>query len=157
MTPRSLGLLASLLTAIVLVAVSPNSSHAQNEKFREPQPVFQSEGRNPYAFNVSCSTSAWTIVVTSDTIARSTFIESISSNTNNVCLLPGPTVPTVAVSSQCTTATQGPELVPSSSLTDYSRAAWYCASSSGTVSNILKGYRTRDVGDAGLVGNKIGQ
>lgn len=151
MTPRRLGLLFGLAA---LAVIGPRFVLAQNEKFHEPQPVFQSEGRNPITFNVSCATATWTLVVASDTISRSTFMEAISSNTNTVCLLPvaNGVAPTVAVSSQCTTATQGPELPPNSSLTDYTRAAWYCAASSGTVSNVIKGYRTRDKGDYGNVG-----
>lgn len=152
MTPRRIGLLFGLAALAVL---APHSVMAQGEKYQEPQPVYQSEGRNPIPFRVSCATASWTIVVASDTIARSTFMESISSNTNAICLLPSATMttPSVSISSQCMTATQGPELPPNSSLTDYSRAAWYCAASSGTVANILKGYRTRDKGDYGRIGD----
>ncbi len=113
--------------------------------------MFQSEGINPIVFNVSCATASWTVVVASDTIARSTFLQAVSSNTNTICLLPViyGSVPTVAISSQCTTATKGIELPPNTWYTDYSRAGWACAASSGTVSGIIKGVRTRDRGDYG--------
>ncbi len=151
MTTRRLGLLFGLAAFAVLV---PRWARAEGMKYQESQAVYQSEGSNPVTFVVSCATATWTIVIASDTISRSTFIESVSSNTNTVCLLPitNGVAPTVAVSSQCTTATQGPELVPSSSLTDYSRAGWACAASSGTVTNTLKGYRTRDKRDTGWIG-----
>ena len=151
MTPRRLGLFVGLAAIAVL---GPRWSRAEGMKYQEAQPVYQSEGSNPITFNVSCATGAWTIVIASDTISRSTFMESISSNTQNICLLPvtNGVAPTVAISSQCTTASPGPELVPSSSLTDYSRAGWACASSSGTVVNTIKGYRTRDKRDTGWIG-----
>lgn len=151
MTARRIGLWCGLAS---LAIASARWANAQNQKYVEPQPVFMSEGRNPLTFNVSCATATWTIIVSSDTIARSTFMQSSSSNTNTICLLPSATgtAPSVSVSSQCVSATQGPELTPSSALTDYSHAAWYCASSSGTVANTIRGYRTRDKGDYGYIG-----
>ena len=117
----------------------------------EVTPMFQSEGFNPLPFNASCATATWTIVIASDTISRSTFLESISSNTNSICLIPFTlgVVPTVAVSSQCVTSTKGIELQPNTAYTDYSHAGWACAASSGTVSGTIKGVRTRDSGDYG--------
>lgn len=149
--PRGPFLLVALAAASCFAAAA---ARAEGMKYQEAQAVYQSEGSNPVSFNVNCATATWTIVIASDTISRSTFMESISSNTNNICLLPitNGVAPSVAVSSQCTTATQGPELVPSSELTDYSRAGWACASASGTVVNVLKGYRTRDKRDTGWIG-----
>lgn len=151
MSPRCLVLLFGLAA---LAAAAARLAGAEGMKYEFSQAVYQSEGSNPVAFSVSCATASWTVVVASDTISRSTFLESVSSNTTNICLLPvtNGIAPSVSVSSQCTTATPGPELPPNSSLTDYSRAGWACASSSGTVSNIIKGYRTRDKRDSGWVG-----
>lgn len=151
MTARRLGLFFALAAA---AALAPRWVRAEGMKYQEAQPVFQSEGSNPVTFNVNCATATWTIIIASDTISRSTFMEAISSNTNNVCLLPvtNGVAPSVAASGQCTTATQGLELAPNSSLTDYSRAGWACAAASGTVVNVIKGYRTRDKRDIGWVG-----
>lgn len=151
MTPRRLGLLMSLAA---LAALGPRFARAQGMAKQEAMPVFQSEGRNPITFAVACATATWTVVIASDTIARSTFIESISSNTASICLLPiaSATVPTVAISSQCVPQTQGTELPPNSALTDYNRSGWACIASSGTATQYLKGYRTRDKGDIGYIG-----
>lgn len=146
--------LALLLGLAALAATAPRGASAEGMMYMQAQATYQSEGSNPVSFNTTCATATWTVVIASDTIARSTFMESISSNTNNICLLPitTGTAPTVAISSQCMTSTRGPELVPSSAMTDYSKAGWACASSSGTVSGVIKGYRTRDKRDIGWVG-----
>lgn len=151
MTPRRLGLIFGLAA---LAVMGTHLALAEPMKYMESQAVYQSEGSNPITFNIACATASWTQVVSSDTISRSTFMESISSNTNSICLLAtsNNVIPTVAVSSQCINVTKGPELAPNSSLTDYSRAAWYCAASSGTVVNYIKGYRTRDLRDSGWIG-----
>lgn len=148
MNARRLGLIVALCGLAVMV-------RAQGMARLEPVPMFQSEGINPVPFSVSCATASWTLAIASDTISRSTFIESVSSNTNTICLLPViyGVMPTVAVSSQCVTATKGIELTPNSAYTDYSHAGWACAASSGTVSNVLKGVRTRDRGDFGGIGS----
>ncbi len=155
MTPRRLGLLFGLAA---LAATGPRCVVAQGTLNIQPSTVYQSEGRNPVPFSVTCSTPSWTVVVSSDAISRSTFMEAISSNTAAVCLLPftGGVTPTVAVSSQCVTATKGIELPPNSAYTDYSKAAWACAASSGTVNQVIKGVRTRDAGDYGNIGNARG-
>lgn len=143
MTPRRLGLLFGL--AAVAVTGSRMVS-AEGMKYQESQAVYQSEGSNPVYFNVSCATASWTVVIASDTISRSTFMQSISSNTQNICL-------SSSTSSQpCDSSAAGPELVPSSALTDYSRAAWACRSVVGTSSQTIKGYRTRDKRDTGWIG-----
>jgi hypothetical protein len=148
---RRIGLLAALAAFAVL---GPRGAMAQGATQNNPAPGFQTEGRNTVTFSVPCATATWTLIIASDTISRSTFLQSISSNTNTICLLPetAGAVPTVAISSQCTTNTQGPELSPISALTDYSHSAWWCASSSGTATNTIKGYRTRDKGDYGNIG-----
>lgn len=145
MTPRRLGLVVSILALAVL---GPRWARAQGMAALESQPVFQSEGRTPVAFAATCSTATWTLVIASDTISRSTFMESIAANTQPICLSP-----IAAGATQCVSTSAGPELSPNSELTDYSHAAWYCAASSGTTSQALKGYRTRDKGDFGGIGD----
>lgn len=117
-------------------------------------PVSLSEGFNPITFNVACATATWTLVIASDTISRSTFLENIPENANTICILPvlKGVLPTVAISSQCMSATQGVHLPTSAAYTDYSHAGWACASSSGTVTGQISGVRTRDSGDYGLIG-----
>ncbi len=152
MTPRRLGLLLGLAA---LAAAGAHFAQAEGMGALQAIPMYQSEGSNPLKFSVTCPTATWTQVVSSDTISRSTFFQAVTSNTTTVCLIPAANAaaaPTIAVSSQCVTATQGVELPPNSALTDYSRAAWYCLSSSGTVSNVIKGYRTRDKRDIGNIG-----
>lgn len=139
MTPRRLGLLFGL----VALAAAPLLVGAQGTKEMLPITVYMTEGRNPIYFNVSCATATWTVVVSSDQIARSTFIEAISSNTMNVCLS------STTSSQACNSSAAGPELVPGQSLTDYSRAAWACKAVTGTAAQTIKGYRTRDQGDYG--------
>lgn len=145
MTAKRLGLIVGL------VALA-SWARAQGMASLEVQPVFQSEGFDPIPFSVSCPTSTWTVVVASDTISRSTFLESITANANTICLLPFQlgVVPTVAVSSSCVTAAKGIELTPASSYTDYTHVGWACISS-GTVTNVIKGVRTRDSGDYGMI------
>lgn len=148
-----------MMRVLIVIAVSllgfAGSTRAQGMARLEATPVFQSEGINPIAFSVTCATATWTLAVASDTISRSTFLESVSSNTYQICLLPVVygVMPTVAISSQCTTATKGIELTPNSAYTDYSHAGWACASSSGTASGTIKGVRTRDRGDYGGIGD----
>lgn len=140
MTPRRLGLLTALVVSVIL---APRFVKAQGEKEILPIPMFMTEGRDPVYFNISCTTAAWAVVVSSDQIARSTFIESISSNTMNICLS------STTSSQNCDSTAAGPELVPGQTLTDYSRAAWSCKSVTGTSAQVIKGYRTRDRGDYG--------
>lgn len=137
-----------------LAVLGVRFAKAEGMKYLESAPMYQSEGSNPVAFNVTCATATWTIIIASDTISRSTLMESIPANTQTICLLPGTTstVPNIAISSQCMSSTGGIQLIPSYGLTDYSRAAWFCASSSGTVSGTITGYRTRDKRDYGSIG-----
>lgn len=125
----------------------PSLALAQGQKYIESQPTFQSEGRNPVSFNVSCATASWTLVIASATISRSTFMESISSNTYSVCLNP-----VSAPSTQCAQSAVGIELMPTQGYTDYSKASWWCSASSGTITQTIKGVRTQDKGDYGNIG-----
>lgn len=145
MTPRRLGLLFGLAA---IAAFGPRFVLAQSEKFQENQSVYQSEGRNPVMFAVTCATATWTLVIASDTISRSTFIETPGTNNQVVCLSfsSAPANP-----SQCVATQPGVILPQGSSLTDYTHAAWYCAASSGTTSQNIVGYRTRDKGDYGRI------
>ncbi len=142
MNARRLGLALSLLA---LAGAVPRWVRAQGMARLETAPIFQSEGRDPVYFNVSCASATWTVIVASDTIARSTFMQSISSNTQAVCL-------SSATSSQnCDSNAKGPEIAPTSNFTDYSHAGWACKAVTGTSAQIIKGYRTRDRADFGAI------
>ncbi len=143
MTPRRLGLLLGLAAMAVL---GPRWVRAQGTKESQPITMYRAEGRDVVYFNVSCATATWTVVLSSDSIARSTFIQAISSNTQAVCL-------SSATSSQnCDSSAAGPELPPTSALTDYGHAGWACKAVTGTSAQRLKGYRARDRGDYGAIG-----
>lgn len=145
MTPRRIGLWLSILATTILV---PKWVMAEASRYTDSTPVYQSEGNDRTWFNVSCATESWTIVLSSDTIARSTFIQSTSSNTYGVCLSSGP------ANTACTSSTVGVELSPNSAYTDYSKNSWYCRTSAGTIAQRLKGVRTRDNHDYGNIGNR---
>ena len=119
--------------------------YSQGMKYVAPQSVFQSEGRDPYLFNASCASGYWSVVVSSDAIARSTLMQAPSGNTAVVCLAISSTT------ASCSVSLVGPELAPNTALTDYTKSVWYCRSVSG--SQNIKGYRTRDRGDFGGVSN----
>lgn len=149
---RQLVLAAGLLGAFLL---APVAVRAQGVLKNETTPVQQSEGRDPIVFTASCTSSGWTLVISSDVIAYSTLIVAVTSNTAGVCLYPtssssSSASPSGANQSGCFPYTGGTELpAQNSSLTDYSKAAWWCRSVAGTQN--LKGYRTRDRGDYGKI------
>lgn len=157
MNARRLGLLFGLAA---LAVAAPRWMAAQGELGIQPAPTYNTEGRDPYPFTAACSSSSWTQVVSTDTIARSTLLIGISSNTAATCLIPVPyQAPAPSTSTVClstTAAVQFPSGIQSA-LTDYSRAAWYCKASAGFsgTTNIC-GYRARDRGDFGRVGNTSG-
>lgn len=133
-----------LITALSYFLINTAPVFAQGVAKNNPIAVFNTEGRNPVYFSVSCVPSSWTLLVSSDTIARSTFIVSIASNTAAVCLSTGPTN-----SNSCVQGTPSDELPPNSAETVYHRAAIYCRSGAGT--QTLKGHRNRDHADYGQV------
>ena len=45
-------------------------SFGQGTKYAETVPVYQTEGRQRIFFSVSCSSSAWSVVVASDSISH---------------------------------------------------------------------------------------
>lgn len=154
MTARRAGLVVGLLGLALWGGQGLREARAQGMLQVQGTTVYQSEGRDPVTFDVQCTTAPWVNVVSSDTISRSTFFQAISSNTTTICLVPGNTSPAASV--RCSTTTAGPELAPNSALTDYSRAAWWCAASSGTTTQVLKGYRTRDRSDYGAISSNRG-
>ncbi len=142
MPPRRLG---ALLALAALTFLGPQRSCAQGQINVQPSPVFQNEGRDPVVFNVTLSSGYLTIIVSSDTIARSTFIQNVSSNTSSACISPS------SGSVACGSSWAGVQLPPNSALTDYTRSAWYGRLPAGISTMNLNGYRTRDRGDYGSI------
>ena len=136
---------------LAVLALIPGLVHAQGMDQIQVMPVFESEGFNPIPFNVACGTNSWTVVVASDTISRSTFMENIPENANTICLIPftGGVLPTVGTNGQCTSTTKGVHLPTSAATTDYTHSGWACQTAAGSVTGQISGYRTRDSGDYG--------
>lgn len=142
MTPRRLGLFLALAT---LPVTGPKAAHAQGQINVQPAPVFQNEGRDPIPFNVTLSSLTLTVIVSSDTIVRSTYFQSVSSNTTSICISPS------SGSTNCTTSWAGWQLSPNSSMIQYTRSAWYGRLPSGAPAQAVSGFRTRDRGDYGTI------
>lgn len=134
-----------LLAIAALTILGPGKVYAQGQINIQPSAMFQNEGRDPISFNVTLSSGYLTIIVSSDTIARSTFIQNVSSNTSNAC------ISTSSGSAACGSSWAGVQIPPNSSLTDYTRSAWYGRLPTGIATQTISGYRTRDRGDYGSI------
>lgn len=112
----------------------------------ESIPTFRDEGRNPILFSISCTTTSWTVIASSDPIRRSILIQADPGNTLTVCVST-----TTNSSDSCTSARPGPKLIAASALTDYTPIQWTCraASSASVSAAAVSGYSTRDKGDYG--------
>lgn len=130
-----------LILAMAFMAVG---AHAQGQAKQEILPVFQSEGRDPVYYSTACVSTAWTMVISSDSISRSVLVQAITANTADVCISSGP-----VNLNACLAGTPGDQMAPNSALTIYHRAAFYCRSVTGT--QTLKGTRNRDHADAGYI------
>lgn len=137
---------AIVLAIAALVLCSP--ARAQYRDKIGVLPEYRLEGRSIIPFSTSCSSSAWTIVVASDTISRSVlYLVPTSTPTMTVCLSTSQ-----ASGVSCVDATPGVEIAAGLSLTDYTTSAFYCRSRAGTLTGTVKGYRSRDsLGDAGYI------
>jgi len=144
MTPRRLGLIFSLAGMVALAVYSPKQTEAQGQAKDNILPTFQSEGRDPIYFSTACISTAWRMIISSDTIARSTLVIASSSNTALVCISTG-----MSSANGCAPNTASDELPPASAMTLYHRASIFCRSASGT--QTLKGHRNRDHADYGNI------
>jgi hypothetical protein len=109
-------------------------------------PVFQTEGRDAIFLSTVCTASSWSVVVSSDAISRSLFLQALSGNTGNICLGTGPNRTTDA----CVSTMASVELATSATYTTFSKEGIWCRSVQG--SQTLKGKRTRDRSDFGYIG-----
>lgn len=127
----------------------PCMAFADGRYRTQVQPVYQDEGDEPVPYSVSCSSTAWTQIVSSDTISRSVLFYTPSDNTasSSIC------ISTISSSfTSCVAGTAGTELTPDSALTDYTKKRWFCrARANGN--GIIKGWRSRDKRDGGDIGN----
>lgn len=143
--------LASFILAIIALAIfSPEPAKADGLEKPLVTPVTQDDGNQPIIFSIACSTSAWTLVVSSDSITRGTMFETVPNNIVGVCLS------TAATSIPCQDSTPGVELSSGtySAFTTKDKSAWYCAGRSATGSTVttyVKGIRERDRGDLGAI------
>jgi hypothetical protein len=145
---RRLGLYFSLVVIAGVVVLSPRFANALGTKEWQDIRTYRSEGRGILPFNVSCSSTAWTVVQSSDAIRRSILMESIPENTLNVCIST-----LTLIGDPCGQGTPGIKLTNGSSLTDYTTIQWNCrAVPSATLSSsTVSGYSTRDKGDFGAI------
>ena len=144
MTAKRLVLVCSLL---IIGALVPRMVNGQGMIGRNPTPQFDNQGRDPIMFNVSCSTYAWTVVRSSDTIGRDFFVQAPSTNTISVSVVFSSAAPGYTYD----TTTVGVDMAPGSSLRDSHRAAIFCRAIPGTSAQRIKGYWNRDRGDQTLV------
>lgn len=111
---------------------SVNSPYAQMQ--------YRDEGNTRDLFNVSCSSTAWTTLISSQPVSRQVIFMALESNTDGVCLS------SATSSNACDDSKKGPELEAGSSLTDYGILGWTCRSRANSVGRI-KGYRSRHSSD----------
>lgn len=136
----------ALLCAAFLCGAVP--LRAQGEVNKYPQPTFTTEGRDPDNFNVSCSSTVWTTVRSSDTIRRSLLVQSLQAGTTVTCLALSTGTP---AGSSCGTSTLGDQLPQNASITYLSRAALYCMTWLNVTPQTLIGHANRDRGDFGRI------
>jgi hypothetical protein len=127
-------------------------------------PVYEQTGNNASTFNVLCSTTAWTVVLASSTIARETIYQAAPGNIDSICL-EVKTSSEVVNNSACSDTSQGVELssapattasVMPDELIDFSEISYYCRgralTSVGTTPMNIKGIRYYDSNDQMLNG-----
>ena len=150
MEVRKLGLLASFAAILAFGPSLVRMAVAEGRLETQPRPTFQDEGRDPVPFNISCSSNAWTVLATSDTIRRSITAQLSSDSPNKVCI-----ATVTASTNACDDTTPGVELSSSAfSWTDYTQSAWRCRSRSGDAVGAvgrIRGYFSRDRGDYGII------
>lgn len=137
-----------MLKLLALLVLLPCSAWADGRYMTQVQPAYMDEGDSPVEFSVACSSLSWTMIVSSDTISRSVLFYAPVDNTasSSVC---------ISLSSNttaCSASKPGTELTPDSSVTDYTKARWFCRARSGSTDRV-KGWRSRDKRDYGDIGN----
>lgn len=135
----------------ILLCLIPSSAFSAGSLTTQPNPSYWSQGNAPLPFNIGCTTTSWTVVSSSDTIARGTIYISDETNSTNICIST-----TTNVNDLCNASTPGIDLSAGGSWTDYSEAGWNCrgktpAGTPATVTDNIHGVRYRDKGDYGSI------
>ncbi len=139
----------SIFVAIALSALFAQQARADANTQRQATPINDDGGNAPILFDIACSTTAWTVVTSSDSISRFAFYFAPSANAVSVCLSS-----TTKAGDACNDSTPGLELPASAFWVDTTKAGWNCRGRTGTGSTItvyVKGYRGRDSGDYGWI------
>lgn len=140
-------ILPFILWILAAFVLAPAPVSAQAGGAPDPTAVYWDEGRDPILFQVTCTSTSWTVVVASDTARRSAVIQAPPDNDTNICL-------STSTAGTCTGVTTGVELAAKDSLTDYTRIAWRCrarANAAASMTANLKGYVSRDRADYGKI------
>lgn len=132
-----------LISLAVPVLAGPNG-----RKTGDTTAVFTDDGDAPVLFSISCSSQAWTVLVSSDSISRSLLAQWGTNNLVGVCISSTTTSGTV-----CDDSIGGVELSSTTvAWSDNTKAGWNCRSRANASNvGILKGYRARDSGDYGAI------
>lgn len=153
---RQWGLAFAFISTPTFLFLFPRTISAQSTLKWEATQVYQTEGRNFITFNVKCTSTTWSTVASSDTIRRAIIMQSASSNTASICLMPGFQVTDFSTNTPCNMDTAGIELSSTTAGTsiwkDYTMFPWNCRAASNASTQTIKGYWTRDRGDFGHVG-----
>lgn len=136
------------ILACVAVCCYAALVHAAGITNYSVQPVAIDEGDAPIPFAVTCSSTAWTVLVASDTIRRSVLAQTSFGVGTAVCISTGP----AGDPRTCVDSTPGIEL-SSSTWNDSSKSQWFCRSRAALLGplGILKGYVSRDKRDYGYI------
>lgn len=137
-----------LALAVIVLALCPNGARAQSQAQIQALPSYQQEGRDPYLAAITCNSSGWTTVISSDTIRRSLYIQALSTNGSNICL----GTSTNGTNDVCQSTHAGIELATSANYTSYTREQVLCRSVQG--SPVVKVKAARDRADYGQISRK---
>lgn len=138
----------NILLAMGLFCLFPALSHSEGALETGPKPIWLDEGDVPIPFSVTCASTSWTTLVSSDTIRRSLLVQSVSDNSKNICIS---TITTTGYA--CADGTPGIELGGKDTWSDYTVISWKCRArqtvGSTDTRGVLKGIVYRDKGDYG--------
>ena len=138
-----------LIVAFLVSCALP--SYAKGRRTPSADAVFTDEGNSRIPFSVECSSSAWTVLASSDSIRRAALIQAPHFNTYGVC------VSSSSGSTPCDNTTNGVELstgATGASMVDNSVAEIRCrarAAAAGFSPQRLKGFLYRDSEDYGAI------
>lgn len=132
---RSLFAAVAFTVAFVTVALSAPRLADQVTK------MYLNEGNTMSGFSVDCTSTTWTTLRAADAEIRSSLIQSIGTNSYNVCLASS------TGGGACANGVDGAEIAPSGNITDYGEYAIYCRSRSPSAGERIKGYTSYDSRD----------